>query len=95
MARKLKKETVRDIRIVILNQGWVLVGLWSCEGGDSFRVDNGYVIRIWGTKAGIGELALLGPQEATILDPITVVHYDVRNEVANLECYSAAWEKLC
>lgn len=95
MKKKLEKKTKRDIRIVILDRGWIAVGVWSQHVSGDCRLDNAYIIRTWGTTAGIGQLALHGPTEATMLDPITVVHYDRRNEVANIECYSEKWEEIC
>ena len=57
--------------IYVMDRGWVLVGRYA--GIDDQRkhlliLNNCHVVRRWGTNAGIGELALKGPQKETILD---------------------------
>ena len=56
-------------QIVILQRGWIVVGDVTREGNDVV-VSNSSVIRRWGTKNGIGQLALAGPTPETILDPL-------------------------
>jgi hypothetical protein len=56
-------------QIVILQRGWIVVGDVTREGNDVV-VSNSSVIRRWGTKNGIGQLALAGPTSETILDPL-------------------------
>ena len=55
-------------QIVIGERGWVFVGDVRRDGGD-YVLDNAATIRTWGTKAGLGELAIKGRTEKTILDP--------------------------
>ena len=43
------------------------------------------VIRIWGTKKGIGELALNGPQPSTVLDPCGVCRFHEMAIVARMD----------
>lgn len=57
-------------QIVILQRGWVVVGDLFKEG-QKYWINNGAVIRRWGTSTGLGELALKGPLKDTILDPVT------------------------
>lgn len=59
-------------QIVIGERGWVWVGDVRRDGGD-YILTNASVIRAWGTKQGLGELALKGKQSATILDPCGTV----------------------
>ena len=59
-------------QIVIGERGWVWVGDVRREGGD-YILSNASVIRVWGTKNGLGELALEGKQANTILDPCGTV----------------------
>jgi len=56
-------------QIVILQRGWIVVGDVTREGNDVV-VSNSSVIRRWGTKNGIGQLALAGPTSETVLDPL-------------------------
>ncbi len=54
--------------ILVLQRGWVVIGEGSKESGE-WRLERASVIRRWGTTAGVGQLALEGPQSETIADP--------------------------
>jgi len=71
----MKKSTPTKKQIVICDRGWVVVGDVA-NSGDYIRISNASVIRRWGTKNGIGELAENGPQPETKLDscPDSQVH---------------------
>ena len=60
-----------DIRFVVLQRGWVLVGRYS-EKGDRGYLDGASVIRKWGTSKGLGELVngplTTGQYAPTVLD---------------------------
>lgn len=83
--------------IAILQRGWIFVGDYS-QTGDIARLENASCIRRWGTKNGIGELALNGPLSEnapngpTILDPCPPVMFHVREAVAVMETNPTAWE---
>ena len=53
--------------IVIAERGWVYVGKVHRDG-DLLVIDDAYNIRRWGTTGGLGELALNGPTDSTVLD---------------------------
>jgi hypothetical protein len=90
-----KDQTLReDIRIVILDRGWVAVGRWS-KAGSECRLDGAYIIRIWGTERGLGQLAMDGPLKSTVLDPVTILRYHELNAVADLQCTHPKWADLC
>lgn len=61
-------------QIVVLQRGWVVVG--NVEKTETeVKINNCYVIRIWGTSKGLGEIARNGPTSKTKLDecpPVTV-----------------------
>lgn len=61
----------KDVRIVVLQRGWVLIGNYS-EKGDRGYLHNASVIRKWGTTKGLGELVdgpvLSGAYGPTVLD---------------------------
>ena len=78
-------------QIVILNRGWVVIGDYS-EKGDECTLENASVIRKWGTKQGIGELAEKGKLEETILDPTPNVHFHKMTMVARLDVNEASWK---
>ena len=54
-------------QIVVLQRGWIVVGDVSKDGQEVI-ISNCSVIRVWGTKDGLGELAEHGPLENTKLD---------------------------
>lgn len=53
--------------IVIGNRGNIVVGDLSQEG-DMLHLANAYVIRRWGTTKGLGQLAMEGATNETVLD---------------------------
>lgn len=81
------------IKIVILQRGWVFIGRWS-EDGDNCSLDNAYVIRIWGTTKGLGELALEGKQSSTKLDKAGHVNFHRLTIVATVDCKEDLWNSL-
>jgi hypothetical protein len=77
-------------KIVILPAGWVFVGLWE-EKQDRVILTQAASIRLWGTTAGLGELAIKGPLKDTILDPAGTVSFKLGTEIAALECQTNNW----
>lgn len=71
--------------IVIVDRGWVYVGKVEREP-EYLRVTNARVIRYWGTKRGLGELAEGGPTRDTKLDPIGTVLVPHRAVISLVEC---------
>jgi hypothetical protein len=85
----MKKEN--EIKIVILQRGWVMVGRFSRVGSDC-KLHDASVIRIWGTTRGLGEIAQNGPTEKTILDKCGTVEFDYLTVVAAISCEAKKWE---
>lgn len=80
-----------DIRIVILQRGWVMVGKFSRKDSQCF-LDGGSVIRRWGTSKGLGELASSGPLKDTVLDPANgQVEFNELTVIATLKCAEDKW----
>jgi hypothetical protein len=82
-----------NIRIVVLQRGWVMIGRYS-EDGDMCKLENAYVIRRWGTEKGLGQLALEGKQEDTTLDKAGVVDFHKLTIVATLKAKEELWHEL-
>lgn len=81
-----------DIKIVILQRGWILVGRFSRKGSDC-KMTDASVIRNWGTTKGLGELAQSGPTGATKLDEcFGLVEFDYLTMVASISCEEKVWE---
>src|SRR4051812_25263851 len=77
----IKTGVVSDVKIVILQRGWVYIGRWHREGNDC-QLENAYCIRSWGTTKGLSEL-VHGATSKTVLDKceglvefdwLTVIH---------------------
>jgi hypothetical protein len=81
-----------NIKIVILQRGWVMIGRFS-QTGDMCALDNAYVIRSWGTSKGLGELALEGKQSSTKLDKAGRVEFHQLTIVATLNAKEELWDK--
>ena len=67
--KKILPPAPENKRIIIVQQGWVFVGnVTESEDGRTLLVDDAHVIRVWGTKHGLGEIALNGPTSETVLE---------------------------
>ncbi len=81
-----------DIRIVILQRGWVVVGYYKRING-RVLVTKASVIRNWGTTKGIGEL-VAGPTAKTVLEPCGEVDLHELAEIASIKCDASKWSVL-
>lgn len=90
----IKQEDVKgDIKIVILQRGWIVVGRFERIGSDC-KLHNASVIRTWGTKNGLGEIAKSGPTGSTKLDKCYgVVQFDYLTVVATIDCDQKEWSE--
>jgi len=80
-----------DIKIVVLQRGWIVVGRFSREGTQC-ELHNASVIRTWGTTNGLGEIAEGGPTSNTKLDKCKgVVRFDYLTVVLTIDCEVRAW----
>jgi len=84
---------VNEIKIVILQRGWVFVGRFKRSGQDC-TLTNAYNIRRWGTTKGLGEIAEGGPTPNTVLDKAGTVQFDYLTVVAMLSCNQEVWKKI-
>jgi hypothetical protein len=80
-----------DIRIVILQRGWVMVGRYYKKGSDC-SLKNAYVIRNWGSTKGLGEIAENGPTDKTVLDSTPEVNFHELTVIASLKCKESKWD---
>ena len=82
-----------DIKIVILQRGWILVGKFE-KNGSECKLHNASVIRNWGTTKGLGEIAQAGPTANTKIDATNgLVEFDYLTVVATIACNAVAWSK--
>lgn len=82
--------TSSDIKIVILQRGWVMIGRFG-KDSEKCWLDNAYVIRSWGTTKGLGELALEGKQSSTKLDKAGRVEFNELTVVATINADPELW----
>jgi hypothetical protein len=81
-----------EIKIVILQRGWCMVGILE-KNGSECRLHNAAVIRKWGTTKGLGEIAKGGPTSDTVLDKCYgVVEFDSLTVVASVACQEEKWK---
>lgn len=86
------KEITGDIKIVILQRGWIMVGRFERKGSEC-KLHNASVIRNWGTTRGLGEIASGGPTSSTKLDKCYgIVEFDYLTVVASIACEEKLWE---
>ena len=80
-----------DIKIVVLQRGWVYVGYFTRDDGTGCKLTNASNIRVWGTTKGLPEL-VNGPTKATVLDKCDgEVEFDWLTVVHTITCNSAKW----
>lgn len=79
------KQVLTDKRIVVLTYGWVMIGEYS-RNGDTVTLNDASVIRRWGTDKGLGQLALTGPTDNTVLDPCGIAEVPLSSVVATIRC---------
>ncbi len=82
------------VQIVILQRGWIVVGRYF-KDGEYGRIENGYVIRIWGTERGLGQLAENGPTSSTKLDKSKTIRFHELTVIATMNCVDSKWVNLC
>ena len=83
-----------DIKIVILQRGWNMIGRFEKVGTDC-KLHNASVIRTWGTTNGLGELAETGKLTSTKLDKCYgVVEFDWLTVVATIACNESKWSEI-
>lgn len=80
-----------DIKIVVLQRGWVMVGRLERNGSEC-KLHNASVIRNWGTTKGLGEIAIGGPTSSTKLDKCGgLVEFDYLTVVCAISCEPSKW----
>ena len=86
----VQPKTTGEIRIVILQRGWVMVGRYS-QDGDNCKLSNAANIRQWGTTKGLGEIAVNGPTSKTVLDKCPDVRFHALTVIASIDCVEGVW----
>lgn len=79
-----------EMRIAVLDRGWVYAGKCRMDG-ETLVISDAKNIRRWGTTGGLGELAAKGPQPETRMDDYGTVRVPQRAVIFLVECDPAAW----
>jgi hypothetical protein len=80
-----------DIRIIVLQRGWVSVGIYSNDGMMG-RLERSATIRRWGTRdKGLGHLAKHGPQPETVLDYEGTQRFHELAVIKHIDCDAEVW----
>lgn len=82
------------IQIVVLKRGWVVVGNVEQKVKKTY-IRNASIIRRWGTTNGLGELAMNGKLEETVLDKCLDIVSHNENVIFMMNCNQSKWEKIC
>ena len=82
--------TSGNVKIVILQRGFVFVGRFS-QDGSGCKLSQASCIRVWGTTRGLGEIATGGPTNKTVLDPCPDVRFHELTIVASIDCVEEKW----
>ncbi len=83
-----------DIKIVILQRGWVMVGRLERNGSEC-KLHDSYTINRWGTTKGLGQLASEGFLPDTNHSKNNgVVEFDYLTVVASIACSEDVWKNV-
>lgn len=89
----IKNEFTGDIKIVILQRGWIYVGRFE-KNLNECKLHNASCIRVWGTTKGLSEL-VNGVTSTTKLDKCQgIVEFDWLTVVHTITVNKEVWEKL-
>lgn len=82
-----------DIKIVILQRGWVYIGRFSRSGNDC-KLGNAFCIRTWGTTKGLAEL-VNGATSSTKLDKCEgIVEFDWLTVIHTITVKEDQWKQI-
>ena len=89
----LVPETKGDIKIVVVDRGFVYVGHIDESDPNFVRLTGAYNIRVWGTTNGLGEL-VQGPTSSTKLDKVGSIRIPERAVISIIDVEQASWKTL-
>ena len=86
-----EKKVLSGFAIAVLDKGFVYIG--DCEhDGEWLIISNAKNLRYWGTKKGLGELALEGPQKETKLDDVGTVRAPAHSVISIIDTEASLWK---
>lgn len=92
-SQQLSPNYTGDIKIVVLQRGWVYIGRFERNGNDC-KLHNAYCIRTWGTTKGLPEL-VNGATSSTKLDKCEgIVEFDWLTVVHTITVNKDKWTQI-
>lgn len=89
----IQKEHTGEIKIVVLQRGWVFIGRLE-KDGNHCKLHNASCIRTWGTTKGLPEL-VNGATSSTKLDKCEgVVEFDWLTVITTITVNQEKWRAL-
>ncbi len=79
------------MQLAILDRGFIYVGDVKADSAWCI-ISNARNVRRWGTKEGLGELALKGPLPDTQLDDTGTVRAPMKSVIALIACNPRKWK---
>lgn len=80
----------RPVKILVLQRGWVAIGRYHKDGAEHV-LTQASVVRCWGTRSGLGQLAQSGPTSSTVLEPTGTVRAHELATVLVIDADAAVW----
>ena len=81
------------IKICYLPAGNVVLGR-VYRAAEFEYIEDGFTVRQWGTSEGIGELALCGPSDKTILDFFGTDDWHILRRIRGIDCDPDVWNEI-
>lgn len=81
----------KDIRIVVIEGGWVMVGIVKLSAS-AIELTTAHVVRRWGTTKGLGQIALDGPTKETVLDKLGIAFIQLKQVRFTVPCDADKWK---
>lgn len=88
----IRKTGEFPLQIVVLDRGFVYIGRVE-KTVDGIIIHDCKNIRYYGTKCGLGELALNGMRPETKLDPAGTVRANTHAVMHLIDCEESKWQK--
>jgi len=79
-----------DVKILVLQRGWVAVGRHTKDGHEHVLTDAA-IVRRWGTSKGLGQIATEGPTGSTVLDRCGTVRAHELATVLVIDADAGKW----
>lgn len=74
-------------QIIVVEERWVFMGyVRPSRTGTHLVIEECQNIRIWGTTAGLGQIALTGPTPETVLDPYGTIAIPMSKVLYVIDC---------